>query len=219
LFNPETKIPGAKWSKSYYEAADQQVLAAVPARAKILLSVGCGWGETEKHLISRGIVVTGLPMDFVIGSCAVQNGVRTAYGHLAETQKSLANTRFDCVLFSNVLHLQERPEDVLIGFSKLLNPGGTVIVATPNFASMMVTMRRVLRHPQYKDLGSYEKTGICDVRVGQIRGWLKPLGIEVTAVHPRGERVEKLAHVPSIVRRILATDLVIVGEKQANANR
>ena len=43
LFDPETKLLNAGWSKDYYEGVRNDVLSFVPPAAKNVLSIGCGW--------------------------------------------------------------------------------------------------------------------------------------------------------------------------------
>ena len=36
------------WSKNFYEPCQDKLIELVPAGARTVLSVGCGWGETER---------------------------------------------------------------------------------------------------------------------------------------------------------------------------
>ena len=54
LFPVETKLYHCHWSKWFYEPCQKHLIALVPKAAKNVLSVGCGWGVTEKKLIEEG---------------------------------------------------------------------------------------------------------------------------------------------------------------------
>ena len=134
LCGTETKMRRLRWSKSYYEPPDEAVLAMVPLDAKRVLSVGCGWGATEAALKRRGIEVTALPLDSVIGAVAARRGVEVIHGTWDQCLEVIGERRFDSVLISNLVHLQREPEQVLARCSQLIGPGGTLVVSGPNFS-------------------------------------------------------------------------------------
>lgn len=218
LFEPETKVLNAKWSKSYYETVQNDVLALVPQAAKKVLSIGCGWGWTERELIKQGKRVVGVPIDAVIGACAEHEGVEMVYADFAGARQKLEKERFDCVLFINVLHLVPQPERVLASFAELLAAGGTVIVAAPNFASVMTYWRSWKGDPFYKELGNFEKTGMHATTPAMIKEWFTQGGLKFAG--SRNQPFERAQKLPSTVLAmagaLLASDLVMAGRKSGS---
>lgn len=214
LFNPETKALNAKWSKDYYEPVREEMLRFVPADAKNVLSIGVGWGATEGALVHKGIRVVGIPIDSVIGACAESKGVEVVYGSFRQAREQLDRERFDCILLSNVLHLVEDPSGVLALFAELLRRGGSVVVATPNFASLPVYLRRLRGDRQYKDLGSFEKTGMQSTNLGLVKKWFRRSDLKLSVTHRIPfERARSAARL-KVLERFLAAELVVVGRKE-----
>jgi 2-polyprenyl-3-methyl-5-hydroxy-6-metoxy-1,4-benzoquinol methylase len=196
LFDPETKILHAKWSKDYCEPVRSEMLSLMPEGARSVLSIGCGWGATEGHLVRKGLRVVGVPMDSVIAACAEAKGVEMIYGDFETAREKLAHESFDCILLSNVLHLVRDPADVLSAFVELLSPQGVVIASTPNLGRMPIGLGRLRGKPQYRKLGSYEKTGLHLTSTRLVRKWFKQCRLKVERVEymipPRAEFAHRL---------------------------
>jgi hypothetical protein len=94
----ESFLPGQRWAKSYYEAAREDLLALLPAGARRVLSVGCGWGQTEEALGAKGVEVVAIPLDAVIGRVAAGKGVQVVSVGVSGAAKALRGTQFDAIL-------------------------------------------------------------------------------------------------------------------------
>jgi 2-polyprenyl-3-methyl-5-hydroxy-6-metoxy-1,4-benzoquinol methylase len=173
LFQPETKLVIGRWSKDYYEPCRHDLLGHLPSDARSVLSIGCGYGSTEEELVKKGIRVAGIPMDSVIASCAEAKGVEIVYGDFKTVREKLAGERFDCILFSNVLHLVRDPHSVLSSFAELLATKGVVIASVPNLVHLPTMLRRLLRHSHYKDIGTYERAGLHAANERMVRRWFE----------------------------------------------
>ena len=177
LFPVETRVYHTHWSKNFYEPVQSKLIELVPEGTRRALSVGCGWGETEKALIDRGIQVKAIPIDSVIAVNAESRGVEIVYTDFSGARTALAKERFDCILFSNVLHLVEKPAELLGQFSELLAPGGTVVVSAPN-----VTMTRLLaRRYRFGTAAipkGYDKSGMHATTAPRVRNWLRKAGLK-----------------------------------------
>jgi 2-polyprenyl-3-methyl-5-hydroxy-6-metoxy-1,4-benzoquinol methylase len=200
LCKAESKFLHCKWSKNHYENPSEEVLSLVPADAKTILSIGCGWGATENRLQQRGAEVTALPLDSVIGAAAARLGIEVIYGTLEECLTNLEGRRFDCVLISNLLHLQPNPIEVLQRCSQFVREGGTVVVSNPNFGRIPVMLRRALGMADFKKLRSFSLGGVNPYGMNFMKRQLKHLGFRTVAV-------QWFDHIPSrnlvAVRRCL----------------
>ena len=163
LCGVETRLPEGEYSKSFYERPHNTLLATVPADAGNVLSIGCGWGATEAELKRRGANVTACPLDSVIGATAAKLGVKQVYGRLDECLTTLDGSTYDCVLITNLLHLQPDPENLFNRCVKLVREGGTLVVESPNFDRLPIWAKRILRYPSYQKLSDFTHCGVCMV--------------------------------------------------------
>jgi 2-polyprenyl-3-methyl-5-hydroxy-6-metoxy-1,4-benzoquinol methylase len=215
LFDPETKILHTKWSKDYYEPIRSEILSQLPAGVRSVLSIGCGWGASEGHLVQKGLRVVGVPMDSVIAACAEAKGVEIVYGDFQTARGKLANESFDCVLLSNVLHLVRDPAAVLSTFADLLSPQGVVIASAPNLGRMPIWLGRLRGKPQYRGLGSYEKTGLHLTSARLVRKWFKQCRLKVESIKymipPRAEAPHRL--LGGLADPLIGNELIARGRK------
>jgi 2-polyprenyl-3-methyl-5-hydroxy-6-metoxy-1,4-benzoquinol methylase len=181
LCEVETKFSRRRWSKIYYKEPDKDFLDMVPAEAATALSVGCGWGALEEKLTQRGARVTALPLDSVIGAMAARFGIEMIYGTLQEGLDKVTGREFDCVLVTDLLHLQREPWEVLGNCARLVKPGGMMVVQSHNFNYLPVLVRRVLGLGEMRKLRSYSEGGVTPFGLGSVAGELKARGFRVLA--------------------------------------
>lgn len=160
LLKWESKMLHGRWSKSYYEKPASELLAMVPANAKAILSIGCGWGDTEDELKQRGAEVIALPLDSVIGAVAAARGIKVIYGTWDECLSSWDGRRFDCVLMRDLLHLQANPGQLIEQCSRLVKNGGTLVLAGPNFSRVPWFIKRLFGIGDFRKLKSFDLSGI-----------------------------------------------------------
>jgi 2-polyprenyl-3-methyl-5-hydroxy-6-metoxy-1,4-benzoquinol methylase len=182
LCGSESKLFYPKWSANYYEKPHDELLRAVPVDTKTILSIGCGWGAAEKRLQQRGVEVTALPLDSIIGAAAARLGITVIYGTLNESLASLEEQRFDCVLISNLLHLQSNPEQILQRCCQLVRMGGVLVVSSPNFDRIPVMLRRAFAVGDYSKLRNFSLGGISPCEINFMKQKLKQLGFRTDRV-------------------------------------
>ncbi len=100
-----------------------------------------------------------IPIDSVIAVNAEARGVEIVYGDAEEAREQLDSERFDCILFSNVLHLVRDPAEFLSRFAELLAPEGRVIASVPNLSRVRLLARR-LRFGKTANPKNYESSGM-----------------------------------------------------------
>ena len=213
LFPVETKLYHCHWSKWYYEPCQRQLIALVPKSAKSVLSVGCGWGVTEKKLIEEGKQVTAIPIDPVIGACAQARGVEVVCGDLPAAIEKLGNRRFDCVLLSNVLHLVREPVEFLSPLAGLLNADGRIIASVPNVSWLRRLFRRLRLWGHKANPEDYETSGMHVSTARLLRHWFRTAGIRpIESIYELSEK-KKGAHplAPGIAKPLLASNVYISG--------
>ncbi len=179
LCETETRISQGTWSKSYYEPPCEKLLALVPPGTRTVLSIGCGSGEMEKILLQRGMTVTALPLDSVIGSVAADLGLEIVHGTLPEGLAKLGNRRFDTILISNLLHLLRNPIPVIDRCAKLLSANGAVLVAGPNFEYLPVQARRFFGDAEYRKLREFSSSNVNPFSLVELAGWFQQAGLDL----------------------------------------
>jgi 2-polyprenyl-3-methyl-5-hydroxy-6-metoxy-1,4-benzoquinol methylase len=179
LFTPQTRLPGFCGSKTLFEKPDEKLLGLIPPAAKSLLSVGCGWGESELWLSKKGIGVTAVPIDSVFGEALRRRGIETVEGPIDEVNKELGGRQFDVVLIADVLHLVENPLDWLQKLRNLIAPGGYLIASVSNISEVLSWVkdrRDGRRRPLYSDYRTYLAHSVS---ARQLRGWCRTIGLEM----------------------------------------
>jgi 2-polyprenyl-3-methyl-5-hydroxy-6-metoxy-1,4-benzoquinol methylase len=183
LCQVESRVwPRGGWTKSYYERPSAELLGRIPATAKTILSVGCGWGETEVELQKRGATVTALPLDSVIGAAAERRGIRVVYGEIQAAIQSLGGERFDSALLTNLLHLQADPQQLVADLAALLAPNGTLVLAGPNMDRLPWLVKRLLNLEEYGKLRRFETSGQNIVVPRTLRRMIRGADLRITEV-------------------------------------
>ncbi|MBL9078234.1 MAG: methyltransferase domain-containing protein [Planctomycetes bacterium] len=150
-----------RWPKSYFEPARPELLDAVPAQCRRVLSVGAGFGKLERALQARGHEVTALPLDSVHGGALARHGVQMVYGELRELLRTLPRRSFDAVVSSNLLHLQPDAAAIVRGCAELVAPGGALALTGVNLNRLTTRWKRRLGLDEHERLRSFERGGFC----------------------------------------------------------
>jgi SAM-dependent methyltransferase len=178
----ETYLPTDRWCKSYYEPNRDAFLGLIPSSAKTVLSLGCGSGNPEEALLRRGVQVSAVPLDVVIGRLAEARGVRVIRESLEGSPLELAGETFDALLVLNLLHLTDDPVRVLSEYRKLLAKDGSVVVSCPSLNHLGITIRQFKGDQTLRALRDSKNPGIQQTSHAIVRGWLQSAGFQVTAV-------------------------------------
>jgi len=182
LCNVESKLWPSGWQKSYYEEPTEELLKMVPEDAKNTLTVGCGSGALEEKLTQRGIEVTTMPLDSIIGEVSARRGFEVVYGSLEECFKALDGRRFDCVLLTNLLHFQPDPERLVGQCSRLIREGGTLVLGGPNFNRLPWFIKRQCGVGEFRKLRSFDLGGISTCGPMTLAKEIRNGGLRVMAV-------------------------------------
>ena len=182
LCQTQTKLKYASYSKSYYEPVRQELVTSVPTEFKTLLSIGCDWGATEAALAEKGLRVVAVPLDPIIPGGAEAAGVEMVYGDFRTAWERLSGRSFDCILFSNIIHLVPDPGTVLSLFQNLLSYKGRMILLVPKVLPLLVYWRKIRRDGFFRDFGGYESTGVHPTSRRTIRRWFRKAGMETESI-------------------------------------
>jgi 2-polyprenyl-3-methyl-5-hydroxy-6-metoxy-1,4-benzoquinol methylase len=96
-----------------------------------LLDVGCGNGAVTRLLKDEGWDVLGIEPSPEVCEVARGAGIEVRPGTI--NTADLGDERFDCVMFFHTLEHVARPSEDLARAFELLEPGGEVVIGSPNF--------------------------------------------------------------------------------------
>ncbi|OGP17448.1 MAG: hypothetical protein A2V21_301920 [Deltaproteobacteria bacterium GWC2_55_46] len=103
------------------------------ARKGRILDIGCGRGDFLLMMLRRGWECFGLELDERVSSFN-RPGLELRYGSLSDS--SFPDGYFDAVTFWHVFEHVRDPEWTLKECARILKPGGLLLVAVPNTASL-----------------------------------------------------------------------------------
>lgn len=106
-----------------------------------LLDVGCGSGALVSQMIALGWDAAGVEPDPVAAGLAATRGLPVVVGELRD--QNYPASWFRIITLSHVLEHLPYPQEVLRECWRILQPGGSVIIASPNASGLT---HRMFRH-------------------------------------------------------------------------
>lgn len=130
------------------------------SKARSILEIGCSTGFFSQYLVDLGFSVVGIEINPSAAEVARKICKEVVVGdiELADVQNQIMD-RFDRVVMGDVLEHLKNPKQVLTVIrEKYLNPGGAVVISTPN-SGHWAFRRQVLagRFPRQK-FGLFDST-------------------------------------------------------------
>jgi SAM-dependent methyltransferase len=104
-----------------------------PQPDSILLDVGCGNGEFLSRVQVLGWRAVGLEFDPKACAAGSSRGLHIVQGSVPNT--SFETESFDAITMHHVIEHVHDPRSVLNELFRLLKPGGTIVLTTPNWQS------------------------------------------------------------------------------------
>lgn len=215
LLDTETKLRSGRYRKAYDEPAREEVFDLLPASVHTLLSVGSGWGTAERSLEQRGLQVTALPLDSIVGACLEDDGVEIVCGDFETARRKLDGRTFDCLFLSNIVHLVSQPVELLRSYGELVAPGAWMLLVSPNIANLKNSLLRFARKQEYRDLVSHEKTGVQYVSKRAMTRWLDEAGFRLESIKwgisPKYKRLVRLSR--ELLDPMFASEMIVLARK------
>ena len=176
----------------------------VPA-GSLVLELGCGAGTYVRYLSGLGHRAIGV--DYAVPSLAraVERDPAHSGHYVAADGYELPFPArcFDLVVCIGVLQASGEPERLLHEVSRVLRPGGLLIVEALNAAAMPAVVRRV------REVVGRRPARVRFHRVAVVEHWLRrtglaPRGRAGVYLQPRRSRLARLVDVPALARRLEA---------------
>ena len=113
--------------------AASAMFVKAPPKTSSLLDVGCGAGDFMVAMRDLGWQVSGVETDPRAVERAVQRGLDVR--HTGLEQAELPDAAYDAVTMAHVIEHVHDPRRLLAECRRILKPGGTLVILTPNSAS------------------------------------------------------------------------------------
>lgn len=125
---------------------------------KRVLEVGCSTGYLTERLVQRGNTVVGLELDPDAAREAERWCEWVLVGDLERMELPLEPGSFDVVMCGDVIEHLLDPGAALARLRPLLEPGGRLVVSTPNVANWAMRLSLLAGRWQYTDRGILDET-------------------------------------------------------------
>jgi 2-polyprenyl-3-methyl-5-hydroxy-6-metoxy-1,4-benzoquinol methylase len=113
-----------------------------PLAGKNLLDFGCGIGKLCQIAREHGVQTTGVEADSCARQIARKSGALRVYASLDELRATEPGARFEIIVIWDVIEHLREPWVDLGALSALLQPGGWLLLSTPNANSFRALLRR-----------------------------------------------------------------------------
>ena len=180
-FNPinlSTKPAG------YYSYSREEMLKFIPKDAGLILDVGCGdgsFGLAVKKILNTE--VWGVEQNGEVGTIARGKIDNVLVGDISKLMAELPESRFDCIVFNDVLEHLVDPFKVLMEIKKKLSAKGIIICSIPNTRYIFLLYELLVKKQwRYGDEGILDKTHLRFFTKKSFTDTLKALGYKVLRI-------------------------------------
>lgn len=148
-----------------YVGVRHDLIKHITSKNNYILDVGCANGANGKFLLEQGLAqyITGIEYDSKMSNEAKENYNKIFIGDL-DNKNFLEevledDTKYDYIIFGDVLEHLKSAESVLRNLTALLKPKGKVILSVPNIAHLELFVQVYLNgHWPRNDRGIFDKT-------------------------------------------------------------
>ncbi len=170
-----------------------------------VLDIGCSIGQLGAELRQKkNCIVYGIEYNQEAADAAarVLDKVYCLDVQALDFLEFFPEKRFDTIIFADVLEHLSNPVEVLRKVSKVLNPGGSVVISLPNVAHASVRLSLMQGRFDYRDEGLLDRTHLHFYTRAEVRELLRSaslLPVEVDRTYLGARDTEIPIHVGGII--------------------
>ncbi len=143
-----------------------QFLRGHDLNGKLALDVGCGFGFFSAELQKRGATVTACDIGpNLVEATARRVGCTAVVADALSLEEQFGRDTFDIVLSSECIEHTPSPQRALTEMVRVLRPGGTLVLSTPNLlwepVVRLATMLRLRPFDGHENFLSWEALRSC----------------------------------------------------------
>lgn len=187
LVQMDQEYIGSKWGMHYFNMLpNRNITASIQKRCgekTLVLEVGCDCGATLLDIKNRidNACVYGLELNepaALIASCFSE----TIVGNIESDGIPFENTKFDDIIFGDVLEHLHDPERVLTMCKDHLNEGGYIVANIPNVQHISVLHQLIHGRFEYQDSGLLDRTHIHFFTQKEIEAMFTRAGYRIESI-------------------------------------
>ncbi len=159
-----------------------KILDLIPQDTKVILDIGCAGGELARAIRPRGEIK-------IYGADISQKSLDVAKDVLDGSfcfnieddiwPSDLLGQKFDLIIASEVIEHLLLPEEFLKKLKPLLNPGGKIIITTPNFLFWKNRLKMLLGKFEYASEGLLDFGHIRFFTVKTVKETFRQCGLKI----------------------------------------
>lgn len=205
LFSTRKGVNIRHWDKQFYEEPDRDILKILKGPNKEVLSIGAGYGGLEKAVKRLGHHVIAVPIDNLMAASLQYRGIDVTEPNFNSAFKQLKNSRFDCIILSNVLQHIKNPENLIDSVLALVKKNAILIVKIHNFNFWHWKSFRPI---------NFDDSYLNCIDPKEIKEWLEERGFNVSIMPQGSDRVECLFNlVGPLMSSLIARSFVLAARK------
>jgi SAM-dependent methyltransferase len=145
---------------TYGARANPDILARIPAEARVVLDVGCGAGGLGLGLRERGSTarLVGVEPDAALAAHAAHHYDEILRIDIEAEAPPVPQGSLDVLVYGDVLEHLRDPWAVLRRDAALLGAGGTLLVCVPNIEHWSFAARLLAGRWRYEEMGLFDRT-------------------------------------------------------------
>ena len=196
---------------SYPDLSNPDLLDRMPLDARIVLDVGCGSGALGRDYKRRNPAarVLGIERDVRSARIAERRLDAVAVCDVEHDELPFGETRFDCIVYGDILEHLRDPWSVLARQVQLLTENGTVVVCVPNAEHWSFAYRLLKGSFDYEDQGLFDRTHLRWFSFATMRDALSRAGLHPHDVKGRvfdGPEAASFVHAVDPALRAMGVD-------------
>ena len=168
----------------YYAQSREEILQLIPNNTRLVLDVGCGdgsFGMSVKKAINAE--VWGIELNSEAASIARTRIDNILVGDVSKVITDLPDSKFDCVVFNDVLEHLVDPFTVLLKIKNKLTAEGVIVCSLPNIRFIFTLYQLLVKKQwRYEDAGVLDKTHLRFFTKRSIMDTLEALGYKVLTI-------------------------------------
>jgi len=126
-------------------------------RPRDVLEIGTATGYLTAEMVKLGCRVTGVEQDVEMASVAADHCDQMLVGDV-ETLSLEALGNYDAIILGDILEHVRNPTAILKNLTKLLKPGGKVLMSLPNVANIWVRLNLLFGRFNYTRVGILDES-------------------------------------------------------------